>query len=150
MKIVLGADHAGYAAKEELKKWLQSKGHDVSDVGTISEESTDYPDYAVQLCRSIETGEREIGILVCGTGIGMSIAANKCRGIRAAVCHDEFTAEMARAHNHANVLCCGARVLSQEGIQNVVDKFLTSGEMTGNHERRIGKVMRLEEKWCLD
>jgi len=145
MKIALGADHAGYAAKESLKAWLASKGHEVQDFGTHSAESTDYPDYALAVSTSVKQGQSDRGVLVCGTGIGMSMAANKVCGIRAAVCHDRFTAEAARKHNHANVLCMGARVLSEQQRLEVLDTFLSTGEEGERHARRVSKVMRIEQ-----
>jgi len=148
MKIALGADHAGFRAKEELKKWLEAHGHQVQDVGTHSEEPTDYPDYARLVGHSVREKQSDRGILVCGTGIGVAMAANKIRGIRAAVCHDLFTAEVARKHNDANVLCVGARVLKDDAIRQVAEKFLATEHEGGRHARRVQKIMDIEDGEC--
>ena len=120
MKIAMGSDHAGYRAKEFLKKILSNE-HEIRDVGTFSPASCDYPEYARKVAELVAGGYAERGILICGTGIGMSIAANKVRGIRAAVCYTEELARLSRAHNDANVLCIGARVNTEEEIEKIVD-----------------------------
>ena len=149
MRIVIGSDHAGYAMKQQVISFLLEKGHEVHDVGSFSNASCDYPDFAGVAARMVARGEADCGILICGTGIGMSIAANKVRGIRAAVCHDAFTARMAREHNDANVLCMGARVIGIGVALDVVRVFTETGfSGAERHRRRIGKISALEEEEC--
>ncbi len=144
--IAIGSDHGGYLLKEEIKKHLEEKGYEFKDFGTDSTASCDYPVYAEKVCRAIQSGECEKGILVCGTGIGMSMCANKCKGIRAAVCGDHFSAEFTRKHNNANVLCLGARVTGSGVALQLVDIFLTTEFEGGRHEKRIEMMMELENK----
>ncbi len=144
--IAIGSDHGGYLLKEEIKKHLEEKGYDFKDSGTDSTASCDYPVYAEKVCNAIQSGECEKGILVCGTGIGMSMCANKCKGIRAAVCGDHFSAEFTRKHNNANVLCLGARVIGSGVAMQLVDIFLTTEFEGGRHEKRIEMMMELENK----
>lgn len=144
--IAIGSDHGGYLLKEEIKKHLEEKGYEVKDFGTDSTASCDYPVYAEKVCRAIQSGECEKGILVCGTGIGMSMCANKCKGIRAAVCGDHFSAEFTRKHNNANVLCLGARVIGAGIAMQLVDIFLTTEYEGGRHEKRVEMMMQLENK----
>lgn len=144
--IAIGSDHGGYLLKEEIKKHLEEKGWEFKDFGTDSTASCDYPVYAEKVCRAIQSGECEKGILVCGTGIGMSMCANKCKGIRAAVCGDHFSAEFTRKHNNANVLCLGARVTGSGVALQLVDIFLTTEFEGGRHEKRIEMMMELENK----
>ncbi len=143
--IALGSDHGGYALKEEIKKYLTEKGIPFTDLGTHSEESCDYPEFAEKVCRSVLSGESEKGILCCGTGIGMSMAANKIRGIRCALCSDGYSAEMTRRHNDANVLALGGRVIGPGLALEIVEIFLRTPFEGGRHARRVGKVMALEE-----
>src|ERR1700721_402427 len=124
-RIALGADHAGLQAKENIKRYLESAGYAVNDTGTWSEESVDYPDFAIKVARHVQQGESDLGILVCGTGIGMAMAANKIGGVRAGVAHDALTARMSREHNDANVLALGARVVSREQGLAIVQEFLS-------------------------
>jgi glycine hydroxymethyltransferase len=138
--IAIGADHGGYELKESLKYYLEKKGLKVTDFGTNSRESTDYPDYAQAVARSVTERQNEIGILVCTSGIGMSIAANKVPGIRAALVLDEFMAELARRHNNANVLCLGARETDTETARRIADSFLGAQFEGGRHERRLAKL----------
>ncbi len=145
-RIGLGADHAGFQAKESIKKYLESAGYAVSDAGTWSEESVDYPDFAIEVARRVQQGQDELGILVCGTGIGMAIAANKIGGIRAAVAHDALTARMSREHNDANVLALGARVLSEHQIIEVAASFLSAEFAGGRHQRRVDKISELDQE----
>ena len=141
MKIAVGSDHAGYELKGILVKHLQDRGFDTEDVGTYSTESCDYPDYAKKVAEKIVAGEAKMGLLVCGTGIGMSIAANKIKGIRAAVLSDEFSVEATRSHNDANILCLGARVVDTEKAVKLLDIFLDTPFSEGeNHKRRISKL----------
>ena len=144
--IAIGSDHGGYLLKEEIKKHLDAEGIEYRDFGTDSTASCDYPVFAEKVCRSIQQGECEKGILVCGTGIGMSMCANKCKGIRAAVCGDHFSAEFTRRHNNANVLCLGARVIGPGGALQLVDVFLTTEYEGGRHEKRIEMMTELENK----
>ena len=143
--IALGSDHGGYALKEEIKRHLAERGVPFTDFGTDSEESCDYPVYADRVCRAVTAGEAEKGILCCGTGIGMSMAANKIRGIRCACCGDCFSAEMTRRHNDANVLALGGRVLGVGLALEIADIFLDTPFEGGRHARRVGMVMALED-----
>ena len=144
--IAIGSDHGGYLLKEELKKHLEQKGYEFIDFGTDSTASCDYPVYAEKVCRAIQSGECEKGILICGTGIGMSMCANKCKGIRAAVCGDHFSAEFTRRHNDANVLCMGARVIGPGVALQLADIFLTTEYEGGRHANRVSMMMELENK----
>ena len=145
-RIALGADHAGFQAKENIKKYLESAGYRVDDEGTWSEESVDYPDFAVKVARRVQQGQNDLGILVCGTGIGMARAANKIGGIRAAVAHDEVTARMSREHNDANVLAVGARVLNEHQLIDVAASFLSAQFSGGRHQRRVDKISELDQE----
>ncbi len=144
MKIAVGADHAGYALKEHLKGFLETLGHRVSDLGAFSEESVDYPDFAAAVARSVAGGEAERGLIVCGTGIGVAIAANKVDGIRAATCNDLFTASKSREHNDANVLTLGARIVGEGLAEDITRTFMESSFEAGRHERRVEKIRALE------
>ena len=144
--IAIGSDHGGYLLKEEIKKHLKEKGYEFKDFGTDSTASCDYPVYAEKVCRAVQSGECEKGILICGTGIGMSMCANKCKGIRAAVCGDHFSAEFTRKHNNANVLCLGARVIGAGVAMQLVDIFLTTEYEGGCHEKRVEMMMQLENE----
>jgi RpiB/LacA/LacB family sugar-phosphate isomerase len=144
MKIAIGADHAGYLMKNEVVRHLQELGHEVHDVGTSSAESTDYPDYAGSVARLVANGDAERGILVCSTGIGMSIAANKVPGIRAAVASSDEEVNLARTHNNINVLTLGGNFHDQESANRWVDLFLTAGFDGGRHERRVNKIQAME------
>lgn len=139
MKIAIGSDHGGFELKQFLVAKLTGEGHDIHDLGCRTEESVDYPDFADRVCSEVLSGEAAAGILVCGTGIGMSLAANRHGGIRAAVCHDEYTARLSREHNNANVLCLGDRVLGKGVAQGIVDVWLSSTFEGGRHQRRIDK-----------
>lgn len=148
MKIALGSDHRGYSAKEKIKALLISKGMEVLDLGTDSTASCDYSDVAYPTCEAVVHKDAELGILFCGTGIGMSIAANKVPGIRAAVCHDELTAEMSRRHNDANVLCLPADLIGEELNRRIVDVWLSANFEGGRHARRVSKIVDYEAKIC--
>jgi ribose 5-phosphate isomerase B len=143
--IVIASDHGGYAMKQELMEHLKEKGVAYVDIGCYNEESCDYPDFAVPAAQGVVDGTYEKGILVCGTGIGMSLAANKVHGIRCAVVSDCYTAEMCRAHNDANMIALGGRVIGAELAKKIVDIFLSTEHLGGRHGRRIAKVMALEE-----
>ncbi len=145
-KIAIACDHGGMELKAEIIKYIQSKGYEYTDFGTHSTESCDYPDYAVPACDAVLAGDDDAAILICGTGIGMSLAANKVKGIRAAVCGDTFSAEYTRKHNNANALCLGARVIGTGLALEIVEKFLTSEFEGGRHQTRIDKVMAIEKR----
>lgn len=145
--IALGSDHAGFALKQQLKEHLTERHIEFKDYGTFDEESCDYPDFAEKTCEGVLGGDCTLGILVCGTGIGMSMAANKIKGIRAAACSDYFSAKFTREHNDANILCLGARVIGQGLACELVDVFLDTPFSNGaNHIRRINKINTLENK----
>lgn len=138
MKVVIAADHGGYNIKQAIAAALRADGHEVRDLGTDrADVSVDYPVYAKALCGVLQRGEAELGVLCCGTGIGMSMAANKQRGIRAAALSDEFSAEMTRRHNDANVLCLGGRVLDEEKAVRLARIFLAAKFEGGRHQRRV-------------
>jgi ribose 5-phosphate isomerase B len=145
MNIAIGADHAGFLLKEELKKKLLDEGHKVTDYGTTSTESTDYPDYAEAVARDVAGGKSERGVLVCGSGVGMSIAANKVHGVRAALGTNEEEVKLTREHNDANVLTLGARFTDPQAAVRMVDVFLSSDFQGGRHARRVEKIAKLEE-----
>ncbi len=145
-KIIMASDHGGYKMKEAVKKCIQQLDYKVEDVGCHSEESCDYPDYGIKAAEKV-VKEDLLGIFVCGTGIGISIAANKVRGIRAALCFSEFMAEMARQHNDANVLCLGGRVLDEETAKKIAMKFLeTPFSNEERHRKRIEKIVGYEKQ----
>ena len=147
MKIVLASDHGGFKLKEELKGVINQLGHSYQDFGAPSEESVDYPDLAGAAAGAVAGGTCDLGIIVCGTGIGMSIAANKIKGIRAANCNDCFSATMARAHNNANMLTLGQRVLGSELAKMIVKIFLATPFEGERHQRRLAKIAALEEEF---
>ena len=140
MRLAAASDHAGFPLKNHLVAWLRAHGHEVADLGTHSAESTDYPDFAHEVARRIASGEFERGLLVCGTGIGMSIAANRHAGVRAARCLTEYDARMARAHNDANVLALGERVTGAGLAEAVLETFLATAFEGGRHARRVQKI----------
>ena len=142
--IAIGADHAGVFMKNDLKKFIEDMGYEVKDFGTFTDESCDYPVYAKAVSEAVAKGDFEKGILVCGTGIGMSMAANKVKGIRAAVCTDPKSTEFTRRHNDANVLCLGARIIDEETAENLVRIFLTTEFEGGRHERRVQEIADIE------
>lgn len=146
MKLGIAADHGGYELKELIIDHLRSKGYDLVDYGTNSNDSVDYPDYATKLCQGILNQEVDQGIAICGTGIGISIACNKFSGIRAALCSDTFSARATRNHNDANVLCLGARVLGQEIAKDIVDNFLLADFEGGRHQARVEKIHLIEKR----
>ena len=146
MLIALGADHAGWELKEHLKAWLFERGHQVLDFGTHSPESVDYPDYALEVCDALMAGKAERGVLVCGTGIGIAMAANKVAGIRAAPVSDAVTARMSREHNAANVLALGARLTGRETAIEILEVWLGAEFTGGRHERRLAKMAAIERR----
>lgn len=146
MIIAIASDHRGFEAKRKLVPMLKQKGHKVEDFGCDSSTSCDYPDFAVPAGRSVVDGRCDVGILLDGSGIGMSVAANKIKGVRAALVHDEVTARRSREHNHCNVLCLGTDLLSEVQINKIVEIFLETAFADGRHTRRLDKIKELEEK----
>ncbi len=142
MEVAIGSDHGGYGLKTHLVSKLEAEGCRVHDVGCYSLDSVDYPDYADQVCKKVKELPGVLGILICGTGVGMSIAANRDYEIRAALCHDEYSARMSREHNNANVLCLGARVIGKGLAASIVDVWLSSSFSGGRHQRRVDKYSR--------
>ena len=140
MKLAVGSDHGGFEFKQLIIKFLHEIGQDVDDMGCHDTQSVDYPDFADKVCARVQSGKCERGILICGTGIGMSISANRHRDIRAALCHESYTARMSREHNNANVLCLGGRVLGQEIALDVVRTWLETEFAGGRHQRRLDKL----------
>ncbi len=145
-RIVFGSDHAGFALKNKLMTLLAEEGYPVSEVGTYSEDSCDYPVFAEKACREVLDGNADLVILVCGTGVGMSIAANKINGIRAACCSDIFSARFTRLHNDANALCIGARVLGEGLAYELVKAFVDTGYEGGKHARRVAMLTDIENR----
>lgn len=144
MRIAAASDHAGLTLKRELVEALRVKGHEVEDLGPQAEASVDYPDFAAKVAKQVAGGQAELGLLVCGTGIGMSISANKVRGVRAALCRTEYEARMARAHNDANVLCLGQRVTGAGVAGGILDAFVGTPFEGGRHQGRVDKICGLE------
>ncbi len=144
MKIAIGSDHRGFEVKRRIIALLRQLGHHMIDVGPEGRESVDYPDFAFIVAQTVSRGDAERGILICGTGIGMCIAANKVEGVRAAPCHDSITAEMSRRHNDANILCLSADLLGEELIDRMVHIWLTTDFEGGRHARRVEKITRFE------
>ncbi|MCL6430774.1 MAG: ribose 5-phosphate isomerase B [Anaerolineae bacterium] len=147
MRVAIACDHAGVTLKQHLIGLLRARGHEVLDLGTHGPESVDYPDYALKVAEEVSAGRASTGILICGTGIGMSLAANKVPGIRAAVATDPYVARMARAHNDANVLCLGARVIGEGLAEEIVDTWLATGAEGGRHALRVEKIRRIEQRY---
>ena len=145
-RIAIGSDHAGFSVKETIRKYLESAGYSVSDLGTSSEESVDYPDYGKAVGERVISKQVDLGIAVCGSGIGISIAANKVPGIRAALAHDVNTARLAREHNDANVLALGGRMVTDEAAIEMVQVFLTTAYLGGRHQRRLDKISAIERE----
>ena len=140
MNISIGCDHGGYALKEHIKTYLEGQGHTILDCGTYSTDSCDYPDFGKAAAQAVADGRCERGIVICTTGIGISIAANKVRGVRCALCSDSFSAEMTRRHNNANMLAMGAGMIGQNLAERIVDVFLSTEFEGGRHERRVNKL----------
>ena len=147
MKITIGSDHGAVDLKEVVKKVLaEFDGVEVKDIGTFGTNAVDYPDIAEEVCSDVVSGAADRGIVLCGTGIGISIAANKIHGIRCALCHDEYSAQMSREHNNANVLAMGGRVIGFGVAAKIVRAWMTTNFAGGRHERRVNKIMALENK----
>ena len=144
MKIAVASDHGGFALKELVKKHLEERGAEVLDLGTHSEESVDYPIYGKRCAEAVASGEADLGVVCCGTGIGISITANKFKGIRAALVDNIDNAKLTREHNDANVLCMGAKDVDLELAKKIVNVFLSSRFLGGRHERRVEKIMNIE------
>ena len=142
MKLIMGNDHAAYTFKNTIKTYLEQTRDDIEiiDQGAQTDASVDYPDYAQKVAEAIQNNDADVGVLCCGTGIGMSIKANRYKGIRAALVHDQKTAEMAKAHNNANVLCLGARVLSEEQAKTIIETWLNTSFEEGRHQKRLDKL----------
>jgi ribose 5-phosphate isomerase B len=146
MRIAIGADHRGFSIRTKVAELLKQLGHEVEDVGTFSPEAVDYPDIAAEVANRVSRGQVERGILVCGTGLGMCIAANKFHGVRAAPCHDDLTAELSRRHNDSNVLCLSADLLGERLIDRMIELWLNTPFEGGRHARRIEKIINLERR----
>lgn len=146
MKIAMGNDHSAVELKTIIKEHLQGKGYEVLDLGTNSTESCDYPEYGEKVGRAVVSGEADLGIAICGTGLGISLAANKVKGIRACVCSEPYTARMSRLHNNCNVLCFGARVVGSELAKMIVDVWLDTEFEGGRHQRRVDLIMDIENR----
>ncbi len=145
----MAGDHGGFRLKCEIAEYIRGKGHDCEDLGTFSEDSVDYPDYALAVAEGVASGRFDLGIVCCGTGIGVSMAANKVPGVRAALCHDTFSARMAREHNNANVIALGQRVVGPGLALDIVGAFLEAGfRGGGRHSRRVEKICDIEKKYC--
>lgn len=149
MKVALGADHRGFNAKNHIKTVLREMGIEAVDYGTDSTKSCDYPDPAGSAALAVQKGECEVGVLFCGTGIGMCVTANKLHGIRAALCHDELTAEMSRRHNNANVLCLPADLVGNALMRRIVEVWLKTPFEAGRHQGRIDKISDIERAQCI-
>lgn len=145
MKIAIANDHAGVEYKNLVVNHLLSQGYQVENLGTDQTTSCDYPDYAKLVANKVSSKQVDFGILICGTGVGMSICANKFKGIRASLCSDEFTAEMTRKHNNSNILCLGARTLGIENVYRIVDIYLKTNFDGGRHQNRIDKIADIEQ-----
>ena len=146
MKIAIGNDHAAVKMKQEISEYLEEKGYEIINVGTDTPESVDYPVYGEKVARKVADGEADLGIAICGTGLGISLAANKVKGIRACVCSEPYTAQMSRRHNNCNVLCFGARVVGLDLAKMIVDTWLSSEFEGGRHQRRVDMIMDIEAK----
>lgn len=148
MRIAIGSDHNGVAFKKLLLEHLRGHQHEVADVGPATEDSVDYPDFAFAVAEQVSKGQADRGILICGSGIGMSMAANKVRGVRAALCHSPEAAALTRQHNDANVLTLAGWQTAEDDVMDIVDSFLNSGFEGGRHARRVDKINAYEEEQC--
>lgn len=147
MRIAIGADHAGYELKNSVVEFVQSAGHAAYDLGTHSTDPVDYPDFARKVCEAMQQGKADLGILVCGSGVGASVAANKFFGIRAAICHDTYTAHQGREHDDVNVLCLGSRVIGEALAMDIVQVWLAASfSYAERHQRRLDKVLAIEKE----
>jgi ribose 5-phosphate isomerase B len=148
MKIALGSDHGGFQLKQLVIPLLRKLGHTIQDFGCYSDESTDYPDYAVQVAEKVANGDFDRGILICGSGQGMCVTANKVPGIRAALCNELASASLSRAHNNSNVLCMGARIIDPDLAFQIVTTWLATDFEGGRHDRRVQKIADIEKRFC--
>ncbi len=146
MKIAIGSDHGGYEMKEIIIDYLKDKGHDICDFGTKVCESVDYPVYGKRVAEAVAAGQHDLGILICGTGVGISIAANKVAGIRAVVCSEPYSAKLSRQHNNANILALGARVIAPDLAKMIIDEFLAAEFEGGRHQKRIDMLSEIERE----
>lgn len=146
MKLAIGSDHAGFELKEEIKKYLEEKGYEMKDYGTYSNESCDYPEFGEKVGCAVASGECEEGVLVCGTGIGISLAANKVKGVRAAVVSEPVSARLSKQHNNANIIAFGARIVGLEEAKGIVDAFLGAEFLGGRHEKRVNMISEIENR----
>ena len=146
MKIAIACDHRGYAVKQRIAAQIADRGHEVVDFGTDGAKACDYPDYGIPAAKAVALGQADRGILIDGSGIGMSILANKLPGVRAAICHDELTAEISRRHNNANIICFAADLLGDELIRRIIDAWLLTPFEQGRHSRRVEKLAQLEQE----
>ena len=146
MKIAIGNDHVAVELKNHITKYVEAKGYEVVNFGTDSSESCDYPVYGEKVARAVASGECDLGILICGTGIGISLAAKKVKGFRAAVCSEPYSARLTRQHNNANIIAFGARVVGQAMAEMIVDEFLNAEYEGGRHQRRVDMITAIEEK----
>jgi ribose 5-phosphate isomerase B len=146
MKIAIGNDHAAVSMKNHIKKYLEDKGYEIVNFGTDTLDSCDYPIYGEKVAKAVASGECELGILICGTGIGISLAANKVKGIRAAVCSESYSARLTRQHNNANIIAFGARVVGEATAEQIVDEFLNAKYEGGRHQRRVDMITKIEEE----
>lgn len=144
MKIAMGNDHSAVDLKKEMKEFVESKGHEVIDLGTNSTDSCDYPVYGEKVGRAVASGEADLGIVICGTGVGISLAANKVKGIRACVCSEPYTAKLSRMHNNSNVLAFGARVVGSELAKMITEEWLAAEYEGGRHQRRVDMLSEIE------
>ena len=147
MKIVIGNDHAAFEMKNIIKDYLAAQGHEMMDVGSYSEDRVDYPEYAEKIGKAVTSGEADLGIAICGTGVGMSIAVNKVRGVRAVCCSEPYSAKLSRMHNDSNVLCFGARVVGAEMAKMIVDEWLGAAFMGAQHTARVDMIKDLEKRF---
>jgi len=145
MKIVVGSDHRGFESKQQVKAIITQLGHECIDVGTTDNSPIDYPDLAYLAAKAVSQGQADLAILACGTGIGMSITANKIKGIRAALCHDELSAQISRHHNDANVLCLSGDLIGEVLLRKIVEVWLNTDFSGGRHQRRVNKITAIEE-----
>lgn len=145
MRLAIGSDHVGLSLKKYLIQYLTQQGHTLTDVGAYSQEHTDYPLYGYKAAQLVVSGQADYGVLICGTGVGISLAANKVDGIRAVVCSESYSARMARLHNNANIVALGARVVGEAVAQQIVDAFLTTDYEGGRHQKRIDMLTEIEK-----
>ena len=146
MKIAIGNDHAAVELKKTIMEYVESMGHEVTNFGTDSSESCNYPEYGEKVANAVASGKFDCGILICGTGVGISLAANKVKGIRACVCSEPYTAKLSRMHNNSNILAFGARVVGSELAKMIVDEWLNASFEGGRHQRRVDMIMDIENK----